>query len=247
MAVSKTEDLEAQWYAEMENKAKGLDEETSGLASVVIGLSRLNYYGGQEDESKACMEQLRTLAGGRTEGFYEPLLTAVRKLFSPYTAEVMTYIVEHCTEYPYSRGYVRRPYRTRNLELHSAQILSKLSSLIFMERQGFVLGEYLRKKDNDTDYNVSYRFRLVLSDVIAYELDREDSSGMLDDLKEMVYGDNQAAVLSYEVIKGVFMSHRKEAVVMLGELLLAAKLQEGCANRWWNGWMKELWITICTC
>lgn len=228
MAVSKTEDLEAQWYAEMENKAKGLDEETSGLASVVIGLSRLNYYGGQEEESKACMERLRELAGGGTDnGFYEPLLTAVRKLFSPYTAEVMTYIVEHCTEYPYSRGYVRRPYRTRNPELHSAQILSKLSSLIFMERQGFVLGEYLRKKDNDTDYNVSYRFRLVLSDVIAYELDREDSSGMLDDLKEMVYGDNQAAVLSYEVIKGVFMSHRKEAVVMLGELLLAAKLQEG--------------------
>ncbi|QUL55780.1 DUF4132 domain-containing protein [Paenibacillus tritici] len=227
MAVSKTEDLEAQWYAEMEEKARGLDEETSGLASMVIGLSRLSYLGGQEDESKACMERLWTLAGGWTEQIYEPLLEAVRKLFSPYTAGVMNYIVGHCTEYPYSRGYARRPYRTRSLALHSAQILSKLSSLILMERHGFVLGEYLRKKDNDTDYNESYRFKLVLSDVIACELDREDSSEMLEILKEMVYGDNQAAVLSFEVIKGVFMSHRQEAVVMLGELLLAARLQEG--------------------
>ncbi|WP_397386806.1 DUF4132 domain-containing protein [Paenibacillus sp. MMS20-IR301] len=230
----RSEDLEAQWYAEMELKAKQLDQETSGLASAVLAVSRLNFVGGQEEECRQCMELLKQLSAGgsvkdgerKTEALFAPLLAAVGQLFTPYTAEVLTYIVEHCTEYPYSRGYLRRPFRTRNLELHSPQILNKLSALIFMEQQGFVLDDYLRRKEDQADYNHKYRFSVALSDIIAYELDRKDGT-MLELLKEMVYGDNQGAVLSHDMIKGVFMSHRAEAVVMLGELLLAAKLQEG--------------------
>ncbi|MFD2875184.1 hypothetical protein ACFTAO_03175 [Paenibacillus rhizoplanae] len=50
---------------------------------------------------------------------------------------------------------------------------------------------------------------------------------MEDLLKEAVYGDNQGAMLSRNMIKGTFLSHNQAAVQMMGELLLAARLQEG--------------------
>lgn len=228
MGVKDTENLEAQWYAEMKVTAGEIDHEVSGLASMIISISKLTYISGEEDEFRQCMVLLKKLAGSTGHHLYEPLLDVIRKLFSPFTAEVMGYIVEHCTEYPYSSGYTRRPFRTSNLELHGAAILSKMSSLIAMERQGLPLSAYLQNMDNgdEMDYTLKYRVRMVLSDVIAYELDRKDG-GMLETLKEVVYGDNQGALLSREMIQGAFMSHQPEAAAMMGELFIAARLQEG--------------------
>lgn len=50
---------------------------------------------------------------------------------------------------------------------------------------------------------------------------------MLEALKAIIYGDNQAALLTRNMIKGMLLSHQEENYRMIGELLAAAKLQEG--------------------
>uniref|UniRef100_UPI00406D1463 DUF5724 domain-containing protein n=1 Tax=Paenibacillus sp. FSL R7-0345 TaxID=2954535 RepID=UPI00406D1463 len=221
------EEREKQWYAELQAKAQKMDAETSGLASLIIRISKIQYIGGEEEECRECLNVLKKLAGDAQQSLFEPLVRAVRKLFSPYTADVMQYIVEHCTEYPYSKGYARRPFRSGNPELHVTTILSKMGSLILMDREGLPLSSYMQNVEVlGADYSRKHRISLVLSDAIAYELDRPDGD-MLEIIRDIVYGDNQGALLSYEIIKGVFMSHRQEAAAMMGELLIAARLQEG--------------------
>lgn len=227
MGLLNAEEREKQWYAEKQAKAQQLDAGVSGLASLIISISRIQYIGGEEEECRECIDVLKKLAGKAQQSLFEPLVATVRQLFSPYTAEVMQYITEHCTEYPYSEGYARRPFRSANPQLHVFTVLSKMGSLILMDREGLPLSSYLQNVEVlGADYSRRHRISLVLSDIIAYELDRPDGD-MLEQIRTIVYGDNQGALLSYEIIKGVFMSHRQEAVAMMGELLIAARLQEG--------------------
>lgn len=158
-------------------------------------------------------------------GYWAPLIGVMQQLYSTHTVELARYIVKHAVEYPYSIGYLRRPFRTREVQPHRLQILRKINALIYMELIEFSLPEYL-KGDYEKDYNISYRVDVAVPDVVAYELNRS-GSGMEDLLKEAVYGDNQGAMLSRNMIKGTFLSHNQAAVQMMGELLLAARLQEG--------------------
>ncbi|WP_179088102.1 DUF4132 domain-containing protein [Paenibacillus sp. FSL R7-0273] len=229
MELLNAEEREKQWYADKQAEAQKLDAEVSGLASLILSISRIQYIGGEEEECRECINVLKKLAGNAQQSLFDPLVATVRQLFSPYTADVMQYITEHCTEYPYSRGYARRPFRSANPELHLFTVLSKMGSLILMDREGLLLSAYMQSAENPesgSDYSRKHRINLVLSDVIAYELDRKDGD-MLEQIRTIVYGDNQGALLSHEIIKGVFMSHRQEAVAMMGELLIAARLQEG--------------------
>jgi hypothetical protein len=66
----------------------------------------------------------------------------------------------------------------------------------------------------------------VISDIIAYELDQENNH-VLSALKEVIFGDNNTAFLTREMIKGMLLSHHEEAYKIIGELLVAARLQEG--------------------
>lgn len=211
MGLLNAEEREKQWYAEIQAKAQTLDAEVSGLASLIISVSRIQYIGGEEEECRECINVLKKLAGKAQQSLFEPLVATFRQLFSPYAAAVMQYITEHCTEYPYSRGYARRPFRSANPELHIFTFLSKMGSLILMDREGLPLGSYMQNAEsleNGSDYSRRHRINLVLSDVIAYELDRTDGD-MLERIRDIVYGDNQGASLSHEMIKGVFMSRRQ--------------------------------------
>ncbi|ASA26630.1 DUF4132 domain-containing protein [Paenibacillus donghaensis] len=220
------EELETNWYEEMEKRAKTLDQGERELAAALLELSRCNYIHDTDKEYQTFIAQLQAHGGGEPGQVSEPLQRVVQKLFSPYTAAVTSYIMEHATEYPNSQGYSRRPYRNGNLAAHLPKILNKLNSLLFMERIGLSLESHLKNNNKEDNYQQYYRIYMVLADVIAYELDRSNNT-ILELLKEMVYGDNQASLLSQDMLRGMVMCHRPDVAAMLGELLLAARLQEG--------------------
>jgi hypothetical protein len=68
--------------------------------------------------------------------------------------------------------------------------------------------------------------RSVISALLALEID-ENNEEVMSTLEEMVYGENNTRLLTREIIKGLVMSHSEKAHKWVGDLLLAAKLQEG--------------------
>lgn len=186
------EQWETEWYEEIESKAKGLKGEGAELAVLLAGFSKTRYLHEGEDSLDrfiAILEARADAARSDFAGYWEPLFQVMQQLYSAHTVELARYIVNHAVEYPYSIGYMRRPFRTREVQPHRLQILRKINALIYMEMVEFSLPDYL-KGGLDKDYSTSYRVDVAVPDVVAYELDR-GGSGMEDLLKEAVYGDNQ--------------------------------------------------------
>lgn len=222
------EQWETEWYEAIEKRAGELKGEDAELAVLLAGFSKNRYLHEGEESLDRCMSILEARAdAARSDfaGYWEPLFQAMQQLYSAHTVELARYIVNHAVEYPYSIGYLRRPFRTRDVQPHRLQILRRINALIYMEMVEFSLPDYLTS-NLDKDYSTSYRVEIAVPDVVAYELDR-GGSGMEDLLKEAVYGDNQGAQLSHSMLKGVFLSHNQAAIQMVGELLVAARLQEG--------------------
>ncbi|WML48978.1 DUF4132 domain-containing protein [Neobacillus sp. PS3-34] len=86
--------------------------------------------------------------------------------------------------------------------------------------ENFSLMHYLTKAQESSEYNP------IIADLIAYELDRNNEK-VYEALREIIFGENNTALLTSSMIKGIFKSHIKPAHQMLGDLLLAARLQEG--------------------
>ncbi|HEY2495050.1 MAG TPA: DUF4132 domain-containing protein [Paenibacillus sp.] len=215
---------EKRYYALLQERAEGLDPHLSPLAKLVVELGQAGHVRQEEECYLKCQEILYSLAGGNNEVLFEPLVKVMRKLTNVYTGEIFDYITTHATEYPYGKGYVRRPFRTSERSAHIGQVISKMSSLLSMDCHEFAIIDYLTLEDYPLKNN--YQLAQTISDVIAFELDCNNTE-VITALKEIVYGDNQTALLTHGMIKGIFMSHHAELYVMLGELLAAARLQEG--------------------
>ncbi len=156
--------------------------------------------------------------------FLQPLVQAVRSLTKQPTADFFAYVVERALLYPHSNGYNRRPFRTRDYRVHLPQIVRKLASVLRMEMLGFDLKAYLSLPANEPYPH--HEVRTVLPDRIAYALDTGDAH-VQQVLTDIIYGEQQHALLSGEMIKGMLMSSWEEGYRQIGELLVAARLQEG--------------------
>lgn len=146
---------------------------------------------------------------------------ALKLLLGSDHAETFKIIWNRATEYVYSTGYCRRSYRTNKSSwLYLRKNIEKLEECIFLAATGFTLDKYFN--NNKADYqDIS-----VIADIIAVEIDNNNQA-VLDKIKDVVYNDNNTAIITREIIRGLLMSKNAEAHKMIGELLLAAKLQEG--------------------
>jgi hypothetical protein len=152
---------------------------------------------------------------------FQPLIDVVKKWLGDEVGALFQYIAEHATDYPYSVGYYRRPFRTSNLRWHFQVVMKKLFSILELTRQSFHINDYL-SRDVELDYTNNY----IVSDYIAYELDQGNEK-VFQTLKDIIYGENNTVLLNKWMIEGILHSHHQQAYEMLGELLLAARLQEG--------------------
>ncbi|GIO29418.1 MULTISPECIES: DUF4132 domain-containing protein [Paenibacillus] len=212
------------FWGEMENRAEQAGNEGNELAVNLYRLCREPHFDMESSEYTAVLHHLKKLNDTRGPSFFAPIPEAVSILAGGKTADIVRYIAEHTAEYPYAVGYYRRPYRTSNLEVRFRTLIFKLNHLFAAEALRFSLRDYLTKPDYKFDR--IYWINRVIPDLIAYELDQGD--GWAEEaLREIVFGENQTALLKPEMIKGILMSHRKELYAMIGELLVAARLQEG--------------------
>ncbi|ANF98571.1 DUF4132 domain-containing protein [Paenibacillus bovis] len=215
-----------QHLSRIESLAASVPEPLRELADSCAKLCASRYIHNQQEEIARMVQCLNDLSQDNSqEALYEPLAGVLAILTDERTADIFRYITAHTAEYPYSTGYNRRPYRTRDITLHTQRILGKMNSLIAMHGFDFDLMTMLTERNYELLGD--YRFNQdALSDLIAYELD-QDNTLVMQALHDIIYGDNQTALLSYDIILGILMSHRTEAYRMISELLVAARLQEG--------------------
>lgn len=142
-------------------------------------------------------------------------------LFEERDAKLFKGIWDNASKYTYSIGYYRRSYRTKkSSRLYLTQNIEKLMEFLYLKASDFSIEKYF--EDNKEEYGgIS-----VISDIIAFEIDNNNEA-VLENVRGLIYNDNNTSILTREVIKGLLMSENEEAHKMIGELLLAAKLQEG--------------------
>ena len=158
-------------------------------------------------------------AQGADDAYFAPFISILQQKAGDHPAEIMSYLSTHITEYPYSVGYYRRPFRTKNPRVHVENMVRKLFALYDLTRTNFSLIEYLTTQVNQIDSS-------MVSYMLAYELDHNNRE-VFDALKEIIFGDNNTALLNRAMIRGIFLSHQEEAYQMLSQMLIAARLQEG--------------------
>lgn len=146
---------------------------------------------------------------------------ALKFLLGDYYAPIFKEIWNKATQYTYSKGYFRRSYRTnKSSELYLQNNIEKLKEITYLVANNFSIEEYFSYD------KANYKGISIISDIIALEIDKKNSF-VLDKLKEIISSENNTFIITREIIKGMLMSKSIEALKMIGELLLAAKRQEG--------------------
>lgn len=213
---------EGQVFNEMlHKKASKVKGRLSRLCGLVASLNE-NY---RKQSFLEIQEELELLTPGEDRAAkLEPLADTLDILLGRDAGDLLRYVIRHSPEYPYATGYARRPFRTTDSAVQTPVILKKMGSILHMHGNGFSLNAYLT--DRHYSYNYYRHLDPIISESIAFELDSGNET-VKEALKDIIFGENQTALLTNEMVKGIFMSHDESAYRMIGDLLIAARLQEG--------------------
>ena len=131
-------------------------------------------------------------------------------------------MARNLADYPYTRGSYRRMLRSRDYHQHVDKIWSLVEDLIRQHIMEATVPQLLRGEYDVKRYGTSF----VPPEQVAVWLDRGDEE-VISILRDMLLGENNTNVLTYNVFRAIFKSRRADLVALVGRLLLAGKLQEG--------------------
>ncbi len=143
-------------------------------------------------------------------------------------------IIDKQNQFPYSVGMGRRTVRSQMyvpfVEM-SVQLLRDYHSLDFF---GGSLEKYLRNDMAEELLDMkqrggagTYHVRIKqLDNMIAARIDAGDAA-IIGLVRDMILSDNNTAILTTDVIRGIIKSSDKELHKLLADFLVAARLQEG--------------------
>ncbi|OIJ20163.1 hypothetical protein BKP45_10300 [Anaerobacillus alkalidiazotrophicus] len=205
------------YYKELKVKANDFTEGEKKAILKLLKIAKSSYYFDEQD-TKSVERMLHELTEGE-ENTLDLLKLIVRNLLGEYPGDVFDYIIHHKREYSYSTGFYRRPFRTADWKQHTSGLIWKAACLIDLYKDPFSLIDYLTTPNYPYDNE-------VIKDIIAYEIDHQNEE-VLTALKEIIYGENNTALLNRTMISGMFLCHQEEVYKVAGDLLIAARLQEG--------------------
>ena len=131
-------------------------------------------------------------------------------------------IVQRLPDYPYTRGFYRRLIRSRDYHQHVERLWRLIEKLICQHIIGLRAAQLLRS-DYDRE---QYGRDILLPEQVALWIDRGNAQ-VISIVRDMLLSENNTNILSYEVLCAIFQSRNAEFVELVGNLLLAGKLQEG--------------------
>lgn len=147
-------------------------------------------------------------------------------IFGKNNGYIFKKIWDNAPEYIYSIGYNRRSYRTnQNSIWHINKNIGKFTDMLYLSALNFSLKD-LFENENIESQNTEIQNIDIISDWIALELDNNNEY-ILSKIKDIVYSENNTNIITHNIIKALFMTKNQSVHKMTGDLLIAAKLQEG--------------------
>ncbi|MDR2477142.1 MAG: DUF5724 domain-containing protein, partial [Treponema sp.] len=131
----------------------------------------------------------------------------------------------------HSPSACRRSFRTKEVAPYLDRLAQILADLLFFPWEHFDMLHDLtspRKADDDDNEKAGARRfpQWLYGDFIAVRIDEGDAD-IIKAIKDICLGDNNTKLLSHAIINGIVKSENKELYKLLGDMLLAARLQEG--------------------
>lgn len=143
--------------------------------------------------------------------------------------ESYLFIIDKLNQFPFSYGWNRRTVRTAGYGPQASLVFSLLAvyeKLFYFEGR---LEDYIFKRleEEQLDYiKNDWNFNRNFSLIYAAEIDRKNQA-VINAFKDLILSENNTAYLDREMILGIIRSGNSELHKLLGDLLLAARLQEG--------------------
>lgn len=148
------------------------------------------------------------------------------QLAGPQAAALLCQIAERLPDYIYQHSSYRRSFRSISPTPYFYWIYQLMESVYF-DWSGFDLCEFLkmgREEIQERKYLSPYG--AMIPHLIAAGIDNQNTQ-LIEVVKDIILSDNNTRVVDYNLIKGVAKSHNPELHLLMKNLLLAAKLQEG--------------------
>lgn len=139
--------------------------------------------------------------------------------------------LDNLLDYPYQVGWYRRTLRSHKLSLYIHRIFDILNDFIIYSQTTLTPIKKLKlscQKINDKDFAKEDYIYIQSSSIytLTAEINANNTS-LINFIEEIILGDNQTAFLSYQLINAIVKSHNQHLHKLLGDLLLAGRLQEG--------------------
>lgn len=205
-------------------ESPNLDQRQKEIVASIQKLAKPDWWVGKTEVRERLKELLlknnpKVIEDVFGNGDYKILLHLLGKEW----AEQMKYVWDHCGDFNYMNNLYRRSFRA---DPHSMVYFNtnmhRLLELTALRNEGFTLEIYL-----SGDYDrTKIKDERVIAELIAMEINQGNLE-VYEQIKAIIYGDNNVNVISREMIRGLLKAKHEEGWKLVGELLLAAKLQEG--------------------
>lgn len=146
--------------------------------------------------------------------------------------EEFYYIIDKYNQFQYSAGVSRRSVRSKEYGPSRQYIFPILNDFLMFGIYGCDLSDFLLNQlpeellDFKTRGEYGKRAIRYLDDRIAAHLDMGDKK-LQQTITDILFSENNTAIVTTEMIRGIIKSSNKEMHKLLGDFLLAARLQEG--------------------
>ncbi len=242
MTLGKGETVVKNRFGNIIKKIFGIDDRASVVGQALSEYMESDYYGRDEKMLKL----VSVLKEGAPKNLSQVYENGPKKMFESVhgknIAEKVGKVVSRLGNYVYSPSIYRRSFRSSHIDVYFEKFVFILETLSFSWEK-FNMAEDLRIPhssllDNfdpakilagvlsDDDNGKIVLDARVYPDFLALEID-EGNSAVIRAVEEVCLGENNTKLLSDAIINGILKSSDKKLHRLLGDMLLAAKLQEG--------------------
>ena len=140
--------------------------------------------------------------------------------------EEFYYAVDQLNQYQMTAGWYRRSVRGKSYLPFVRRAVKVLLSYSWLKYFKVDVIDIWTGQASEETYDFARTQRWNYAEILAARIDQGDAK-TIEGIKDIFFGENNTGMLTYQIITGVVMSKSQELYQILGDFLLAARLQEG--------------------
>ncbi len=213
--------LTDRWVSQVKEKARGLSETERSI------LPSGQYYSVSQ---KTCQWMQQLLEDGtywKLSDIYKGSLSELTALCVPEEKrEEFYYALDEMNSFQMTAGWYRRSVRSESYVPFVRQSILLLWAYSRLSFYGAELADVLTGQVDPETYDHARTEHWSYDSMLAAQIDRGEER-TIQAVKDILLGEGNTAMISYELIRGIVKSKNEELYQVLGQFLLAARLQEG--------------------